>query len=137
MLAIFVADHALLAPPYLSSLYRYYPQPRQVSLRDIGWSCSLGRMLMPGILVCPSLSSNILVDFCKLELSIFGKYLEVPLIHSRITKATYRSVVDKVQQKLTAWKGKLLGLPGRATLSGGSTLGQEGSDDPLEGWKFG
>ncbi|CAL8138061.1 unnamed protein product [Prunus armeniaca] len=48
--------------------------------------------------------------------SNLGKYLGVPLIHSRINKATYRSVVDKVQQKLTAWKGKLLSLPGKATL---------------------
>ncbi|KAI5344525.1 hypothetical protein L3X38_012402 [Prunus dulcis] len=48
--------------------------------------------------------------------SNLGKYLGVPLIHTRLTKATYRSVVDKVQQKLTAWKGKLLSLPGGATL---------------------
>ncbi|CAB4304472.1 unnamed protein product [Prunus armeniaca] len=38
-----------------------------------------------------------------------GKYLRVPLIHSRITEATYRSVVIKVQQKLTAWKGTFCG----------------------------
>ncbi|CAL8992016.1 unnamed protein product [Prunus brigantina] len=63
-----------------------------------------------------SLASNI-SSICESPLtSNLGKYLGVPLIHSRLNKATYRSVVDKVQQKLTAWKGKLLSLPGKATL---------------------
>ncbi|CAB4299120.1 unnamed protein product [Prunus armeniaca] len=96
MLAIFVADHALLAPPYLSSLYRYYPQPHQLSLR--GHQVELFSR--------PNAYARNFVQ------NLWILYL----IHSRITKAIYRSVVDKVLQKLTAWKGKLLSLPGRATL---------------------
>lgn len=45
-----------------------------------------------------------------------GKYLGVPLIHSRITKSTYREIVEKVQSKLASWKAKSLSLAGRATL---------------------
>ncbi|CAB4268852.1 unnamed protein product [Prunus armeniaca] len=96
MIAIFVADHALLAPPYLSSLYRYYPQPHQPSLR--GHQVELFSR--------PNAYARNFVQ------NLWILYL----IHSRITKAIYRSVVDKVLQKLTAWKGKLLSLPGKATL---------------------
>ncbi|PRQ37815.1 putative RNA-directed DNA polymerase [Rosa chinensis] len=45
-----------------------------------------------------------------------GKYLGVPLIHTKITKQTYAAVVDKVQGRLAGWKGKLLNLAGRLTL---------------------
>ncbi|CAL8076880.1 unnamed protein product [Prunus armeniaca] len=34
-----------------------------------------------------------------------GKYLGMPLLHSRVTKATYESLVDKVKHRLASWKG--------------------------------
>ncbi|KAK8930502.1 hypothetical protein KSP39_PZI016628 [Platanthera zijinensis] len=45
-----------------------------------------------------------------------GKYLGVPLIHGRITKATYVEIVEKVASRLTSWKSKHLSLAGGATL---------------------
>ncbi|CAL2225697.1 unnamed protein product [Prunus armeniaca] len=44
-----------------------------------------------------------------------GKYLGMLLLHSRVTKATYESLVDKVKHRLASWKGKFLSLAGRAT----------------------
>lgn len=32
-----------------------------------------------------------------------GKYLGVPLLHNRVTKATYAYIIKKVQCKLTSW----------------------------------
>lgn len=34
----------------------------------------------------------------------FRKYLGVSLIHGRVTKNTYREIVDKVKNKLSCWK---------------------------------
>ncbi|CAL9010471.1 unnamed protein product [Prunus brigantina] len=45
-----------------------------------------------------------------------GKYLGMPILHSRIGKRTYSPLVDKVHKRLAAWKSKLLSLAGRATL---------------------
>ncbi|CAL8168851.1 unnamed protein product [Prunus armeniaca] len=45
-----------------------------------------------------------------------GRYLGMPLLHSRIDKRTYSSLIDKVHKRLAAWKGKFLSLAGRATL---------------------
>ncbi|CAL9017859.1 unnamed protein product, partial [Prunus brigantina] len=45
-----------------------------------------------------------------------GKYLGMPLLHSRVTKGTYESLVDKVKHRLASWKGKFLSLAGKATL---------------------
>ncbi|KAK3205157.1 hypothetical protein Dsin_019203 [Dipteronia sinensis] len=45
-----------------------------------------------------------------------GKYLCVPLIHSRTSSQTYVEVIEKVQQRLTAWKSNFLSLAVRATL---------------------
>lgn len=38
------------------------------------------------------------------------------LVHSRITKETYNSVIDKVQKRLAAWKSNTLSMAGRLTL---------------------
>ncbi|XP_024171911.1 uncharacterized protein LOC112177904 [Rosa chinensis] len=48
--------------------------------------------------------------------SDLGKYLGMPLIHSRVNKFTYVSILDKVQSRLSAWKCKNLSLVGRLTL---------------------
>ncbi|CAL1367787.1 unnamed protein product [Linum trigynum] len=46
-----------------------------------------------------------------------GKYLGVPVIHGRLTKLTYRYILDKIDSKLTAWKARTLSLAGRVTLA--------------------
>ncbi|BBG96503.1 hypothetical protein Prudu_005325 [Prunus dulcis] len=45
-----------------------------------------------------------------------SKYLGMPMLHSRITKLTYGSLIDKVHKRLASWKSKFLSLAGRATL---------------------
>lgn len=45
-----------------------------------------------------------------------GRYLGMPLINTRVTKATYASIVDKVQCRLANWKSKHLSMAGRLTL---------------------
>ncbi|KAM1268507.1 hypothetical protein ACFX13_000857 [Malus domestica] len=45
-----------------------------------------------------------------------GKYLGVPLIHSRITKNTNKGLVEKAQAWLFVWKVNSLSLAGRVTL---------------------
>ncbi|XP_062021276.1 uncharacterized protein LOC133737799 [Rosa rugosa] len=45
-----------------------------------------------------------------------GKYLGMPLIHSRVNKYTYISILDKVQSRLSGWKSKVLSMAGRLTL---------------------
>lgn len=50
-----------------------------------------------------------------------GKYLGVPLIHGRVTKATFQDIIEKVQGRLSSWKSKLFSLAGRATLVGAVT----------------
>lgn len=47
----------------------------------------------------------------------FGKYLGMPILHSRVTKATYQDILDKVQQRLSGWNAKHLSLAGRITLA--------------------
>ncbi|KAL6202860.1 hypothetical protein ACLB2K_026564 [Fragaria x ananassa] len=45
-----------------------------------------------------------------------GVYLGMPLIHSRVSAATYANLVDKVQTRLASWKSKTLNMAGRLTL---------------------
>lgn len=45
-----------------------------------------------------------------------GKYLGVPLIHGRVTKSTYREIIEKVSSRLNGWKAQFLSLAGRSTL---------------------
>lgn len=45
-----------------------------------------------------------------------GKYLGMPLLHSRVTKVTYNGLLEKVQSRLAASNRKCLSLAGRATL---------------------
>lgn len=46
-----------------------------------------------------------------------GKYLGVPLLHSRATKATYHYLLDNAHNKLSSWKENNLSFAGKATLA--------------------
>ena len=46
-----------------------------------------------------------------------GCYLGMPLLHSRVNKATYQSILDKVDKRLTGWNAAHLSLAGRITLA--------------------
>ncbi|GMJ08752.1 hypothetical protein HRI_004544400 [Hibiscus trionum] len=46
-----------------------------------------------------------------------GRYLGVPLLHGRITKNTYRYLIQRVADKLTGWKARMLSFAGRIVLA--------------------
>ena len=46
-----------------------------------------------------------------------GTYLGMSLLHKRISKQTYQSLIDRVQQRLSGWTAKHLSLAGRITLT--------------------
>lgn len=58
-----------------------------------------------------------IVSICGSSLTCnLGTYLGVPIIHSRIVKGTYRCIVDKMQKRLSSWRGRNLSLAGRLVL---------------------
>ncbi|GMI65822.1 hypothetical protein like AT3G24255 [Hibiscus trionum] len=46
-----------------------------------------------------------------------GMYLGVPLLHKRVTTATYRFLLDKIERRLSGWAARTLALAGRITLA--------------------
>lgn len=46
-----------------------------------------------------------------------GKYLGFPLLSGRVTCANFSFIIDKVNNKLAGWKGRLLSRSGRVTLA--------------------
>lgn len=46
-----------------------------------------------------------------------GLYSRVPLLHSRVTMAAYRYILDKVRRKLSRWKTNLLSMVGYMNLA--------------------
>ncbi|KAH9722322.1 putative ribonuclease H protein [Citrus sinensis] len=46
-----------------------------------------------------------------------GSYLGMPLLHSRVNKATYQSILDKVDIRLSGWNAAHLSFAGRVTLA--------------------
>ena len=46
-----------------------------------------------------------------------GDYLGMPLIHSRVNKDTYQSILDKVEKRRTGWNAAHLSFAGRVTLA--------------------
>ena len=46
-----------------------------------------------------------------------GCYLGMPLIHSRVNRATNQSILDKVDKRLTGWNVAHLSFVGRITLA--------------------
>ncbi|KAL4309954.1 hypothetical protein GQ457_01G030200 [Hibiscus cannabinus] len=51
------------------------------------------------------------------EVVDLGKYLGVPLLHSRVTKASYDYIIQRVRDKLSGWDARCLSLAGRITLA--------------------
>ncbi|KAK2662565.1 hypothetical protein Ddye_001139 [Dipteronia dyeriana] len=45
-----------------------------------------------------------------------GKYLGVPLIHNRITKATYKDILEKSEKRLVSWKSATLSFASRSVI---------------------
>ncbi|KAK3221017.1 hypothetical protein Dsin_014987 [Dipteronia sinensis] len=45
-----------------------------------------------------------------------GKYFGVPLIHGRITKDTYKEILEKAKSRLATWKSSTLSFAGGCTL---------------------
>lgn len=67
--------------------------------------------------VSHSLSHSLGVKFRYAVTNNLRKYLGIPLIHGRVTKATYRKLIDNINRKLNGWKAKTLLFPGRVTLA--------------------
>ncbi|KAH9665427.1 putative ribonuclease H protein [Citrus sinensis] len=53
----------------------------------------------------------VLENYCR------RSYLGVPLLHSRVNKATYQSILDKVDMRLSGWNAAHLSFAGRVTLA--------------------
>jgi len=46
-----------------------------------------------------------------------SKYLGVPIFHQKVSSGTFQFIMDKVHQRLSAWKAKILSFAGRVTLA--------------------
>ncbi|WCJ44200.1 RNA-directed DNA polymerase (reverse transcriptase)-related family protein [Euphorbia peplus] len=46
-----------------------------------------------------------------------GKYLGVPLLHTRVQRSTYQYIIDGIHSKLSGWASHTLSLAGRITLA--------------------
>jgi len=72
------------------------------------------------IFFSPNTNEAVIAEVCNTldiqQTMDFGRYLGVPTLHGRTTKATYYDVLDKVEKRLAGWKTKCLSLAGRATL---------------------
>lgn len=61
--------------------------------------------------------ANQLSNICGSPLTDdLGTYLGVPLLHSRVTRDTYKGIIKKVQLRLASWKSHTLFMEGRHTL---------------------
>ena len=49
--------------------------------------------------------------------SHLGRYLGFPVSHGRVKKADFHFIIDKMQVKLSGWKGRLLNKVGRVILA--------------------
>ncbi|KAE8702100.1 hypothetical protein F3Y22_tig00110503pilonHSYRG00817 [Hibiscus syriacus] len=67
--------------------------------------------------VASDLRNSINSAFGFQEVQNLGKYLGVPLLYSRITRASYSYIVSRVRDKLIGWKAKSLSLAGMITLA--------------------
>lgn len=46
-----------------------------------------------------------------------GKYLGVPVLHNRVSRSSFQFILDKIDQRLSGWKAKMLSFAGRLTLT--------------------
>ncbi|CAL1403368.1 unnamed protein product [Linum trigynum] len=51
------------------------------------------------------------------ETTNLGRYLGVPVIHGRVSKATFTDLIDRIDRRLAGWKAASLSLAGRITLA--------------------
>ncbi|KAL4324777.1 hypothetical protein GQ457_11G004350 [Hibiscus cannabinus] len=65
----------------------------------------------------PLVRTDIANGFGFEEVKDLGKYLGVPLLHSRVSKATYAYLLEKMRATLPGWVAKTLTLAGRITLA--------------------
>ena len=72
------------------------------------------------ILFSPNTNDAVRAGVCNImempQTEDLGRYLGAPTINGRVTKATYQSIIEKVDKRLAGWKTKCLSLAGRATL---------------------
>ena len=81
------------------------------------------KVSIPKTQIC--FSPNVLVEsrwaiskeFGFVEVSDLGRYLGVPLLHSRVTRATYAAILDSMRTRLSGWAARSLSLAGRITLA--------------------
>ncbi|CAL2255380.1 unnamed protein product [Prunus armeniaca] len=66
--------------------------------------------------ICSDLANSIATISGSPHSLNLGKYLGVPLIHTRVDKTTYQEVIAKVQKMLASWKHHTLSMAGRITL---------------------
>ncbi|VVA40999.1 PREDICTED: reverse mRNAase, partial [Prunus dulcis] len=65
---------------------------------------------------CSDLANSIATISGSPLTASLGKYLGVPLIHTRVSKQTYQEVIAKAQKRLASWKSHTLSMAGRITL---------------------
>ncbi|CAL1353888.1 unnamed protein product [Linum trigynum] len=46
-----------------------------------------------------------------------GRYLGVPVLHTRVTRETYRYILDRLDKKLAGWRADSMSFEGRVTLA--------------------
>lgn len=67
-----------------------------------------------------NVSRQLVREMCRLtevkQTQDLEKYLGMPILHNRVTKATYTELLDKVGSKLAGWQRKHLSFAGRVTL---------------------
>ncbi|KAL4273675.1 hypothetical protein GQ457_13G010160 [Hibiscus cannabinus] len=67
---------------------------------------------------CALATKNLIArDFGFEVVEDLGKYLGVPLLHKRVTHATYAYVLDDMRARLSGWTAQSLSLAGRITLA--------------------
>lgn len=62
------------------------------------------------------LKNTVCTRFGKSATVNLSTYLGVPLLHGRMTKLTYKALIEKAQQKLAGWKSRLLSKAAKTIL---------------------
>nr|KYP39528.1 Putative ribonuclease H protein At1g65750 family [Cajanus cajan] len=51
------------------------------------------------------------------QIDDLGKYLGIPTHHSRVSRASYQGIIDRLHQRMSGWKARNLSFAGRLTLT--------------------